>query len=41
MRKDNIIAMTKVGRCRWKIENMCFNTLKNQDYHVVHNYGHG
>jgi hypothetical protein len=40
MRKDNIIAMTKVGRCRWKIENMCFNTLKNQDYHVVHNYGH-
>jgi len=26
---DNIEKMTKVGRCRWKIENECFNTLKN------------
>jgi Transposase DDE domain len=29
------------GRCRWKIENETFNTLKNQDYHFDHNYGHG
>ena len=29
------------GRCRWKIENECFNTLKNQGYHIKHNYGHG
>jgi hypothetical protein len=29
------------GRCRWKIENECFNTLKNQGYHIEHNYGHG
>jgi len=29
------------GRCRWKIENEVFNTLKNQGYHIEHNYGHG
>ena len=29
------------GRCRWKIENECFNTLKNQGYYIEHNYGHG
>lgn len=37
----NIEKMTKAGRCRWKIENECFNTLKNQGYYVEHNYGHG
>ncbi len=41
MSKGNVIGMTKAGRCRWKIENECFNTLKNQDYHIEHNYGHG
>jgi hypothetical protein len=39
--KTNVIAMTKAGRCRWKIENECFNTLKNQGYYLEHNYGHG
>jgi len=39
--KSNVIEMTKAGRCRWKIENECFNTLKNQGYHIEHNYGHG
>ena len=29
------------GRSRWKIENETFNTLKNQGYHLEHNYGHG
>ena len=29
------------GRCRWRIENETFNTLKNQGYHFEHNYGHG
>lgn len=38
---DNVETMTKVGRCRWKIENECFNTLKNQGYYIEHNYGHG
>ncbi|MDQ7048294.1 MAG: hypothetical protein Q9M92_01640 [Enterobacterales bacterium] len=39
--KKNIIKMAKAGRCRWKIENECFNTLKNQGYCIEHNYGHG
>lgn len=29
------------GRCRWRIENETFNTLKNQGYHFEHNFGHG
>ena len=29
------------GRARWKIDNETFNTLKNQGYHLEHNYGHG
>jgi len=29
------------AKTRWKIENECFNTLKNQGYHLTHNYGHG
>jgi hypothetical protein len=41
MNKTNVIAMTKAGRCRWKIENECFNPLKNQGHHLEHNYGHG
>ena len=32
---------TEGGRTRWKIENETFNTLKNQGYHLEHNYGHG
>ena len=37
----NIRTLVKAGRCKWKIENECFNTLKNQGYHIEHNYGHG
>ncbi|MBU1012104.1 MAG: hypothetical protein KKG99_03810 [Bacteroidetes bacterium] len=37
----NIETLVQGGRCRWKIENECFNTLKNQGYHIEHNYGHG
>jgi hypothetical protein len=37
----NIKTLVRAGRCRWKIENECFNTLKNQGYHIEHNYGHG
>ena len=39
--KENAIEMVNAGRCRWKIENECFNTLKNQGYCINHNYGHG
>lgn len=38
---DNINAVVKAGRARWKIENEAFNTLKNQGYHYDHNFGHG
>jgi len=39
--RDNIKTLVKSGRARWKIENETFNTLKNQGYHIEHNYGHG
>lgn len=39
--EENVKTLTKAGRCRWKIENECFNTLKNQGYYIEHNYGHG
>jgi hypothetical protein len=38
---DNITMLVRAGRARWKIENETFNTLKNQGYHIEHNYGHG
>jgi hypothetical protein len=38
---DNCKELVAVARCRWKIENETFNTLKNQGYHLEHNYGHG
>jgi hypothetical protein len=38
--QDNIVRLTQARRCRWKIENECFNTLKNQGYYIAHNYGH-
>jgi len=39
--RGNIKELVKGGRARWKIENETFNTLKNQGYHIEHNYGHG
>ena len=39
--EDNVDAVMRGGRARWKIENETFNTLKNQGYHLEHNYGHG
>ncbi len=38
---ENIKELVDVARSRWKIENETFNTLKNQGYHLEHNYGHG
>jgi hypothetical protein len=38
---DNVVILAKGGRTRWKVENETFNTLKNQGYHIEHNYGHG
>ena len=39
--KGNVVELVQGGRARWKIENETFNTLKNQGYHVGHNFGHG
>jgi len=39
--RDNARHLVRGARCRWKIENETFNTLKNQGYHYEHNYGHG
>jgi hypothetical protein len=38
---DNAYILMRGGRCRWKIENETFNTLKNQGYHFEHNFGLG
>ena len=41
LKPDNVDSVMRGGRARWKIENETFNTLKNQGYHLEHNYGHG
>jgi hypothetical protein len=38
---DNVYLIMRGGRINWRIENNTFNTLKNQDYHFSHNFGHG
>lgn len=39
--KENAYTIMRGGRARWKIENETFNTLKNQGYHLGHNFGLG
>jgi hypothetical protein len=39
--EENVEALVEAGRCRWKIENEDFNTLKTKGYHFEHNFGHG
>ena len=38
--KDNVAKLTQAARARWRIENQCFNTLKNYGYELTHNWGH-
>lgn len=38
---ENVYHIMRGGRSNWRIENNAFNTLKNQDYHFSHNFGHG
>jgi hypothetical protein len=38
---NNVFQVMRAGRARWKIENETFNTMKTQEYHLEHNYGHG
>ena len=37
----SVMLVIGIGRSRWKVENEVFNTLKNQQYHFEHNFGHG
>lgn len=37
----NLYQLMRGGRINWRIENNAFNTLKNQNYHFSHNFGHG
>jgi hypothetical protein len=39
--RDKIVMLVKDGQARWIIENETFTTLKNQGYHIEHNFGHG
>ncbi len=38
---EQLPELVMIARARWQIENETFNTLKNQGYHLEHNYGHG
>src|SRR3954463_1328168 len=38
---DTVADLAACGRARWKIENESFNVLKNNGYHLEHNFGHG
>ena len=38
---DTVKPIVASGRSRWKTENEGNNTLKNQGYHLGHNFGHG
>ena len=38
---ENAYQLMRGARARWKVENETFNTLKNQGYHLEHNYGLG
>ena len=39
--EKNLETIVKAGRCRWKIENETFNTLKTGGYELEHSFGHG
>lgn len=39
--QENVVLYVRGAKARWKVENECFNTLKNQGYNLKHNYGHG
>ena len=38
---QNVAAIIRSGRARWKNENESHNTLKNHGYNIEHNFGHG
>jgi hypothetical protein len=38
---QTVAEIVACARARWKIENEGFNVLKNNGYHLEHNFGHG
>ena len=38
---DNVAAIARAGRARWKIENEGFNCLSRHGYNLKRNFGHG
>ena len=40
LNENNIAELVRAARARWKIENECFNILKNHGYDLAHNWGH-
>lgn len=38
---DNVAAIARAGRARWKIENEGFNCLARHGYNIKRNFGHG
>jgi hypothetical protein len=39
--QETVVELVACARARWKIENESFNVLKNNGYHLEHNFGHG
>jgi hypothetical protein len=39
--RQTVAEIANCARARWKIENESFNVLKNNGYHLEHNFGHG
>lgn len=39
--RETVVETAACARARWKIENEGFNVLKNNGYHLEHNFGHG
>lgn len=39
--RETVAAIVACAKARWKIENESFNVLKNNGYHLEHNFGHG
>ena len=39
--RDQLMPLMRAGRARWRIENNLFNVMKNQNYNMARNYGHG
>jgi hypothetical protein len=39
--RENVADIAACARARWKIENESFNVIKNNGYHLEHNFGHG